>query len=109
MISDVPQQLGQGPVGPTGPTSPPTVQGLLPAAQGAPAQGVAGPSPTPEQHVEALLGQFRDLSTSVQGLARQYPAAAQDLSVANDALINAMTKIVSSMSAESSSAPAMLA
>lgn len=104
----MPQQLGQGPVGPTGPTAPPTVQGLLPPG-GAPAQGVAGPSPTPEQHVEALLGQFRDISTQLQALSRQYPAAAQDLAVANDAIINSMTKIVSGLSAESSSAPSVLA
>lgn len=113
MISQMPQQFSpqpgaEAPIGPTGPTSPPTVGGLL-GPQGAPSQGVAGPSPTPEQHVESILGQFRQLSTQVQALARQYPPAAQDLAVCNDSLINAMTKIVSSLSAESSSAPQMLA
>lgn len=107
----MPQQLGampgegapQAPIGPTGPTSPPTAAGLLPQQQG----GTASPV-SPEDHVQALLDQFRTLSTQVQALARQYPSASQDLAVANDALINAMTKVVSSLSAESSSAPQVL-
>lgn len=106
MPQQLPAQPGQGPAptGPTGPTSPPSMEGLLGGGQG----GVT-PSPvTPEQQAEALMGQFRDLSTSIQALARQFPAAAQDLSVCNDSLINAMTKVLSGMSAESSSAPPVL-
>lgn len=111
-LAPIPSQLGppQGgqaapPLGPTGPTSPPTMAGLL----GAPTEGGASEEPTsPEDHVQSLLQQFRALSMAVQALARQYPAAGQDLAVANDALINAMTKVVSSLSAESSSAPQVL-
>lgn len=108
----MPQQLpsqpeaGQpGPVGPQGPTSPPSLQGLLGSGAGG---GQQSSTVSPEDHVEALLGQFRDLSTQVQALARQYPAAQQDLAIANDALINAMTKVVAGLSAETSSAPAVL-
>lgn len=84
-----------------GPMSPPTAAGLL-------GQQAAPSNVTPEDHVQALLDQFRQLSTQVQALARQYPAAQQDLAVANDALIGAMTKVVGSLSAESSSAPQVL-
>jgi hypothetical protein len=102
-----PEQPQAGPIGPTGPTSPPTVGGLL--GSGAGSSTPPSPAPSPEDHVEALLAQFRDLTMQVQALARQYPAAQQDLAIANDSLINAMTKVVASMSAESSSAPPVLA
>ena len=89
---------------PQGPSAPPSMAGLL--GQGG---GATAPAPvTPEKHAEELLGQFRELSMQLQALARQYPAAQQDLAVANDALISAMTKVVSALSAESSSAPPVL-
>lgn len=102
-MSAVPQQAGQpAPTGPTGPTEPPTMQGLLGGGQ------ALQPSPSPEQHAEALMAQFRDLSTQIQAIARQYPAAAQDLAVCNDSLINAMTKVLSGMNSEPASAPPTL-
>lgn len=110
----MPQQLpeqpeeGAAPIGPTGPTSPPSMAGLLGSGAGSSSPPSPAP-PSPDEHVEALLGQFRDLTMQVQALARQYPAAQQDLAIANDALINAMTKVVASMSAESASAPPVLA
>lgn len=108
----MPRQLGAedpGALAPAGPQAPPTMEGLLPQSQQTPEQGGPQAQPTSvEDHVEALLQQFRDLSTQVQALARQYPSAQQDLAIANDALINAMSKVVSGLSAESSSAPPSL-
>lgn len=104
-MNPVPEQ-GAAPTGPTGPTSPPSMAGLLGSGAGA---GTPASPVSPEDHVEALLTQFRDLSTQVQALARQYPAAQQDLAIANDALINAMTKVVAGMSSDMGAAPAVLA
>src|SRR5688572_11102588 len=108
----MPQQMGPmpepgapaGPTGPTGPTTPPSPQGLLGAGA-----ATTSPSPvSPEQQSEALMAQFRDISGQIQAIARQYPAAAQDLAVCNDSLINAMTKVLAGMGAEPQSAPPAL-
>lgn len=105
MPQQLPEQPSAAPTGPTGPTSPPSMEGLLGQGQ----EPAAGPaSVTPEAHAEALLGQFRELSTQIQAISRQYPAAAQDLAIANDALINGMTKVISSLKAEPDSAPPVL-
>jgi hypothetical protein len=104
-MGPIPEQGQPGATGPTGPTAPPSPQGLL----GEGAASAVTPSPTsPEQQSEALMAQFRDLSSQIQSIARQYPAAAQDLAVCNDSLINAMTKVLSGMSAEPQSAPPVL-
>lgn len=103
-MGPMPEQGGApAPTGPTGPTAPPSAQSLLGSGAG------TTPSPTsPEQQSEALLAQFREISSQIQAIARQYPAASQDLAVCNDSLINAMTKVLAGMSAEPQSAPPML-
>ena len=54
--------------------------------------------------------QIRDLHMAIDGLARQFPAAAEPLGMAKQALTEAMTVVVVSMSStESPSAPNLLA
>lgn len=84
---------------------------------GAPPQSLVGPSssqpseltqaaPSPEQQSQAFMMQTKDLTMQITALARQFPAGAQDYEFAIQALINAMTKVITSMSStEPESAP----
>lgn len=61
------------------------------------AAGARPLSPTPDQIVSGYMDQIRSLHVTIDALAQQFPAAAQDLQIAKTSLVNSMAKVVSSV------------
>ena len=88
-----------------GPTQP--QQAPAPGA-GAPPPGITGlvggvpnstpVGPTPDQKVQAYMGQIRDITIQLDALAQQHPEAANDMNDAKNALINSMSKVAAAIS-----------
>jgi hypothetical protein len=95
--------------GPSGPQSP---QGGAPGANPASLLGPgasAPPAPSLEQASEAFMMQIRELTIQIDGIAMAHPEVGEDLEIAKQALINAMTKSLMTMSqTEPADAPRLL-
>lgn len=72
--------------------------------------GAAAPGPTDAQTAaRGVMNQIRDLQAGVETLARQFPEIADLANQAKEALMRAMTKIVSKLGAtESQPAPPVI-
>jgi hypothetical protein len=87
-----------------GPVSPAALlgSGAMPPAQSTPVV-------SPEQQSEAFMMQVRELTMQIDGLAQMHPEVGEDLEIAKQALVNAMTKALMVRSTtEPGSAPAVI-
>lgn len=86
-------------------SAPPANLSTLMGPQQAPAQA---PPANADEQARAVMGQVRDLISGVESLARQYPAAAEDLDVVKQQLAKAMVKIVQQNSGNEAAGPAVI-
>lgn len=99
----------QAPSGSSAPSMGGPAQSLVGPSQGDPSAPQPQVAPSPEQLSQAFMAQIRELCMGITSLARNFPAAAQDFELANQNLINGMTKqVISQSNTESASAPTLV-
>jgi hypothetical protein len=104
-MSPMAQDPNAAPPPQQGPMNPASLLG--PAAGAAPAQST--PVVSPEQQSEAFMMQVRELTMQIDGLAQMHPEIGEDLEIAKQALVNAMTRALMMQSTtEPGAAPQIL-
>lgn len=87
-----------------GSTSLPPMPGQAPGPQ-AGLSSLLGPTasqlpqtgPSPQEAVQAYMGQIRQLHMGIDALAQQHPEAAEDLNIAKNSLTNSMSKVATAV------------
>lgn len=57
----------------------------------------ASPMPSPKDQSKGIVSQFKGVHTTLSDMAKQFPAGSKEISKAQDALKEAMVKIISEM------------